>query len=186
MNRLFFALMPSEDVRHACRAAARDLMIRTQCDGKPVPPDNYHATIVFLGSSVTKEQEAGARQAASLMRGAPFSLTLDVAGSFPRANVWWLGTRSAPEQLLAFRQELYQRISSLGLPLERSKFTPHVTVARSDKKLPPTMIKPIEWAVSDFVLMRSRLDKAPVTYDVIERWRLDGGQARHAEQISLF
>lgn len=186
MNRLFFALVPSENVRQACRLAARDLMIRTQCDGKAIPTENYHATVVFLGSSVTTEQEAGARQAASLTRGVPFTLTLDIAGSFPRANVWWLGTRSAPEQLMSFRQDLYRRINALGVPPDRSRFTPHLTVARSDKKLPPTMIKPIEWAVSEFVLMRSRLDKAPVTYDVVERWRLDGGRTRPAEQISLF
>ena len=59
--------------------------------------------------------------------------------------------------------------------LERLRFVPHLTIARNAKiVLPPTPIEPIEWAVDEFVLIRSRLDLQPVRYDVIGRWPLQG------------
>src|SRR3546814_17627663 len=97
LNRLFFALWPSASVRRACHDAARELKVKLQPAGYASVPDRYHITMLFLGDQVSSAHEASALQAARLVRMAPFTLSLDQAGSFRNnRNVpWWLGDRKS-------------------------------------------------------------------------------------------
>jgi 2'-5' RNA ligase len=171
-NRLFFALWPDESVRSACQRAAREILAKTQREGRLTSPESYHLTLLFLGHAVPTEQETAARQAAKAVQASAFRLTLDVASSFPHSAAWWLGTREPPQALLALRLSLDEQMLNFGVVGDRANFTPHLTVIRARGRLASTPVRPIEWPVSDFVLMRSRLDAQPSVYDVLERWPL--------------
>ncbi|NKF21520.1 RNA 2',3'-cyclic phosphodiesterase [Solimonas marina] len=181
-NRLFFALWPGEAVRASCNAAARQLNIRMPSGGYLSSPERYHVTLLFLGDHVPRDQEDAACRAAALVRAAPFTLTLDHAGSFRNREIpWWIAARSTPPGLTAFYAALRDAMLQARVSLERLRFVPHLTIARNAKIiLPPTPIEPIDWAVDEFVLIRSRLDLRPVRYEVIGRWPLlapEGGTA---------
>lgn len=180
-NRLFFALWPDDAVRTACAQAARDLKLRVQPGGYLIRPERYHITLLFLGDFVPAEKEAAARQAASLLRAAPFTLALDRAGSFSRNRQipWWLGTRETPVGLSALYHDLREALVGAGVQPDRMKFVPHLTVIRdAHRALPDTAIKPVSWGVKEFVLIRSLLQRQPVEYELLGRWPLvEGAQA---------
>jgi 2'-5' RNA ligase len=193
-NRLFFALWPNDAVRAACHAAARQLNIRMPSGGYLSAAERYHITLLFLGDHVPKAQEEAALRAAALVRAAPFSLTLDHASSFRNREIpWWLGARTTPAALTTFYGRLRDAMVQANVSLERMRFVPHLTVVRNAKlALPPTPVDAIAWDVTEFALIRSRLDRKPVSYEVLGTWPLAGSadepEAAPAAppQLSLF
>lgn len=189
LNRLFFALWPTEPVRTAGAQAARDLKIRMQPSGALSTPERYHITLLFLGDYVPRDKEQAAVEAAAKLRAAPFDLVLDHAGSFRnnRQIPWWLGARETPAELRTLHDRLRDAMTAAGVIPDRMRFVPHLTILRDPKlALPVTTIKPIAWPVSEFVLIRSRLDLKPVEYELLGRWPLTGEPAQVAPQMSLF
>jgi len=176
LNRLFFALWPSDAVRQACDAAARELRLKMQPAGYLSNAERYHITLLFLGDTVSEEAEAAAGEAAGRLSAAPFTLTLDTAGSFRNKRVpWWLGPRETPAGLTQLYERLNDAMLAARVLPERMKFAPHLTVLRdAHQALPVTPIRPIAWPVEDFVLLRSRLDLKPMQYEILGRWPLNG------------
>src|SRR3546814_17509991 len=86
-----------------------------------------------------------------LVRMAPFTLSLDQAGSFRNnRNVpWWLGPRKTPPELSRLHDRLRDAMLRTDTPIERMRFAPHLTIMRADCALPPTPIAPIEWCVDE-------------------------------------
>lgn len=181
-NRLFFALWPDDAVRAAAAAAARRLRVRLPPGGRPSPPERYHITLQFLGSTVPAHEQAAVVEAAARVRAVPFVLRLDQAGSFRARSIpWWLGCREVPAELGRLHEQLRDSLRRIQVSGDRTRFIPHLTIQRDARQsLPPTPIAPIDWHVEDFVLVRSRLDLNPVAYEVIGRWPLrtepDAGQ----------
>ncbi|HVT35680.1 MAG TPA: RNA 2',3'-cyclic phosphodiesterase [Nevskiaceae bacterium] len=189
-NRLFFALVPDPEVRAACAAAAREIKLKAQPSGALVPPERYHLTLLFLGSFVTPLQEQALSEAAAALRQAPFSLLLDHASSFARERQvpWWLGPREASPAMLKLYGALRDAAHRAGITPERSRFAPHLTIVRDARHaLAQTAIKPVEWRVREFVLIRSVLDSTPPEYRVIGRWPLvEAAPAEQPAQMKLF
>lgn len=187
INRLFFALWPPDPVRDACAAAARELSMRMQPGGRALPAARYHMTLLFLGSTVAPEKEAAARQAASLVHASPFVLRLDHAGSFRSRQIpWWLGAHETPPELVQLHERLRAALLRAGVTPDRRQLVPHLTILRDARRvLPQTAIAPIKWPVDAFVLVRSRLDRKPVDYEVIGRWPLRGGAGSGPDQLAL-
>lgn len=175
-NRLFFALWPDDSTRAACAEAARDLKLRMQPDGYLLKPERYHITLPYLGDYVSPEQEAAAKQVAQLVSLPPFTLTLDQANSFKNREVpWYLAPLETPAELTLLHDHLRDALRNGGVAVERMRFTPHLTVVRNATvALPPTRIKPVEWEVKEFVLIRSVLHDQPAEYQVLGRWPLNG------------
>src|SRR3546814_8868708 len=136
LNRLFFALWPSASVRRACHDAARELKVKLQPAGYASVPDRYHITMLFLGDQVSSAHEASALQAARLVRMAPFTLSLDQAGSFRNnRNVpWWLGPRKTPPELSRLHDRLRDAMLRTDTPIERMRFAPHLTIMRAEDR----------------------------------------------------
>lgn len=185
-NRLFFALLPSEDVRSACHKACRELQMKMSPTGRPIPADNYHLTLLFLGSTVSDADEEKALEAAESVSAVPFEFTLDIAQSFQEANVWWLGPRNPPKELMELRQNLYRAVADQGIPLDRNRFIPHVSVYRGNQKLPPTQIKPFTWASAHFALMRSHIEPQGSRYEVVRTLPLRTSEPHGKRQFSLW
>ena len=75
-QRLFFALLPDEVVRKQLRRLQKDL---SQAGGRPVPAENLHLTLLFLGDVPTEKIEA-VRDTAADVAGCRFDLVLDAFG----------------------------------------------------------------------------------------------------------
>lgn len=96
-----------------------------------IDPENYHITLRFIGDI----DEACAQDVFSILglarRRGPLTVTLDSLASFggdrPRA-VFARAVPTGPLQELQAEQE--RLIRRVGLPPEKRKFTPHVTLAR--------------------------------------------------------
>lgn len=186
-NRLFYALLPSPEVRDACNRAGREVSIQNQSNGRPQSPDDFHLTVLFLGDQVSESDEAKAISALKVVTGDPVEFTLNHASSFKESKVWWLGLADVPTALSDLRNDLKTVVSDLGIVSDRRKFVPHVTFQRgATDPLPITRIQPVTWASQELVLIRSRIDSTPRSYEVLAKCQLNGRQVKAAmKQMSL-
>lgn len=171
-HRLFFALWPGEDVRHAIAARAGDFDAACAPGGRAVVPQRYHLTLQFLGSfaGLPEATVEGAIAAGERVHAPEFTLLLDRIGSFERNRVWWLGCDPSPG-LLHLRGELGRALAAAGLRTDATPFVPHVTLGRGQlPRLRPRAIDPLSWPLRDFVLVDSATG-APA-YRIVRRWPL--------------
>jgi 2'-5' RNA ligase len=171
-SRLFFALWPDDPLRESLRHSTRKA-IRAS-GGRPVPPQNLHVTLAFLGS-VADADRAGVAAAAVNVREPAFKFTLDELKVWPRAKTLVLAPGTASVELARLYSQLWDGLEEAGFAREARPFRPHVTLAR--KVATPgkmTLAAPIEWRADAFALVRSITDPAGAQYKVIRRWALLG------------
>ena len=175
-HRLFFALWPDAALRKRIATTVAGLE-RDNPGGRRLNPDRYHLTLQFLGDFQPLRQSVldAAIVAAGSIRLPPFDLVLDLAGSFPKAGVCWLGASTAPETLQQLWNELGRALTGARVQVRSAPtFSPHLTVLRDVRKpLPPTPIQPLPWPVREFVLVDS-VSGAHPAYRVLGRWPLQG------------
>jgi 2'-5' RNA ligase len=174
-HRLFFALWPDGKVRERIDSAAAGIEREHAPGGRRLRRDRLHLTVQFLGdfSPLPEDLVEAACDAASRIGLDAFMLTLDHAGSFRGSRVWWLGCHVSPAALQTLRESLGRALASAGVPVKaHPQFTPHVTIQRNVRKsIAPTPIAPIEWPVSEFVLIDSQAGSG---YVQLGRWPLRG------------
>jgi 2'-5' RNA ligase len=164
MARLFFAAWPDPAGVARLEKLAAELAIVS--DGKPVPRQKAHLTLVFLGE-VSAERAQAATEVAKDVRFAPFALTLDCVGSFRGARVAWAGSLAPQVELARLQADLAGRLAKRGFVLEDRPFAPHATLARRIRKeVPRARIDPIAWTIDTFTLVRSETGTG--RYEVME------------------
>lgn len=126
MIRLFVSLELPEDVRARLQLLCCDVPGARWAD-----PDQLHLTVRFIGE-VEEHVFHDIRDGLSGVQVEPFDIVLRGVGHFPprgQPRVLWAGIDRCPALDL-----LHQRVDSAlgraGLPPERRKFAPHVTLAR--------------------------------------------------------
>ncbi len=128
MPRLFLALALPATIR-AALTATYDLTARHVVW---TPTAQLHLTLRFLGNlDETRVPELIASLAQ--IRVAAFLLTLAGVGTFPPRGqplVLWAGVGHAHPHLFQLRQQIDDRLLTLGLPVDLRTFHPHATVAR--------------------------------------------------------
>lgn len=125
MPRLFTALEVPEDVADALATYRGGLS-----GARWIDVENYHVTLRFLGDV----DEETAQEAALLLgqvRRAPFEVSIEAldvfGGDRPRSII----ARIAPSPAIVELQGEHERLMRrAGLPAEKRKFAPHVTLAR--------------------------------------------------------
>lgn len=168
-RRTFLALWPDPAVRG--QLAAASAAARRQASGRPVPPDNLHLTLAFLGN-VSPEALECVRAAAGGVRAPPFELALDRVGWWRRPGILWLAPATWPPAIEGLVRDLWRAVVPCGLEAETRPFKPHVTLARRCARARPGPLDPIHWPVSDFALIESLSGQSGARYQVIERWPL--------------
>jgi 2'-5' RNA ligase len=168
--RLFFALWPDaalrREISRATRAAVR------ASGGRPVPAENYHITLAFLGN-VAESRLPELEKLAGTLRAEPFELTLGQLGFFAGPRALWLGLAEPCEALLTLQQGFVQMLGSAAWPVERRPFLPHMTLARKARDVGARQaVKPLRWRVEGFSLIRSITDPSGAIYQQLERWPL--------------
>ncbi|HEX2601080.1 MAG TPA: RNA 2',3'-cyclic phosphodiesterase [Gemmatimonadaceae bacterium] len=175
-ERLFIGVPVTEAARRSIVMA-----LPGNLPGKPVPPENWHFTLRFLGSTpaTTRDRIVGLLRSATC--GAPFSIRFSSLGAFPRPNrarILWLGIDEGAERMiqLAAIAEATARVA--GFAAESKPFKPHLTLARIDS---PVSVSALVTAsprfgnrmiVDSLILYRSRLGRGPARYEEVERIRL--------------
>ncbi|MEM7243914.1 MAG: RNA 2',3'-cyclic phosphodiesterase [Acidobacteriota bacterium] len=134
--RLFVALPMPEDVQSEVSWLGNDLR-----EGSCVPEEQVHLTLRFLGER--PEHELGDLIGAlSEIDLAPLELTVKGVGLFPgrgQPRVAWAGVERS-EELDALQRSVDRAIERAGVPRERRKFHPHLTVARFNGTRAKTLV----------------------------------------------
>lgn len=171
-QRLFFALWPEAGPRADLSAAAGRMHGVLQ--GRRTRDDSIHLTLAFVGAVAADRLKCLLAPPAGLFT-APFVLTLDRWGCWPRNGVGWLGSSQPPQALRELAANLDSWLRRSGFEMESRAFFPHVTLIRKASCAPlPDAIAPISWPVNELALIHSRPAAGGSHYGVLRAWPLTG------------
>lgn len=126
MIRLFTALEIPEDVA-ACLTPVQSGLFGARW----VARENLHITLRFIGS-VDERMAEEVDGALSGLKAKPFTLQVTHLGSFgdaKKARSVWAGLAPS-EPLLHLNAKIERMFQQLGLPADKRKYTPHITLGR--------------------------------------------------------
>lgn len=171
-ERLFLALWPDPGLQRAIERAAREAVRET--GGRPVPAENLHITVLFVGS-VERERRHCLEQALAA-RGdlRAFTLELDRLGYWRRPRVLWLAPTHVPEALEELAAALRAAASGCGLATESRPLRPHLTLARKARRRGDAQAlgEALCWPVDRYCLVRSQTLPEGARYESIGEWPL--------------
>lgn len=169
MLRLFVALALPAELRSAIAGLAGGIP-----GARWVPPENYHLTLRFIGE-IENWQAQEVDDALAAIRGHAFDLSLHGLGTFEKAGriqTLWVGAERN-DALTHLQGKVETALQRVGLPPERKRFSPHVTLARVDRAPPEKVITYVQAhnlfraapvRVEHFTLFSSRLGKEASVY----------------------
>lgn len=178
--RLFFGL-GTESERPALYRWQRRLAL----SGKPVDPDNFHITLVFLGM-VDKALLPALCARAGTIRVPAFNLCLDQPGWFAKPRVAWLAPSQYPPELLQLVETLTILAENLELPTERRRYHAHVTLYRKVPPVPDMALAghAVTLQVNTFTLYESCSTPQGVRYVPLASWPLQPPTAGTTQEPS--
>lgn len=169
-RRLFFALWPSDDVR----ARIEEVAVPSVRDsgGRPVPPRNFHVTLLFLGEIPAEKFPVMQRAGAGLAGSPAFQLEFDAIESWGR-KVLCLTSSKPPAAVIDLAERLRASLRGELQQLDERPYRPHITLARDlPRGRPIQKIEPLLQKVNEYVLAESVRDAGGSHYSVLERWPL--------------
>lgn len=182
MIRAFVAIPLPEEVNRSLTAAQAGLPT-----GRPVAPENFHITVAFLGEHPEPVIE-DVHFALDSIRAPAFDLTLDGLGLFGGERPRSLHAEVRPEPRLShLREKVLQAARGAGLRMDRTRYNPHVTLARFNNGLKGEdaekmrtftvrrmAFKAGPFGVTEFVLYRSTLGRNGPIYEDLATYPLNG------------
>jgi 2'-5' RNA ligase len=165
--RLFFALWPDAGVRSLIADAAAGL--RWSGAARPVPRENYHLTLAFVGevpsSSLAVLQQIGRSQ-----REPACTISLDAYEHWREPRVVVAVARETPAALTLLSTRL--RAALQDRPAE-PPLRAHVTLARKVAQASvPQAMSAIQWHATAFSLVSSDTRGQHAVYTVVDTWPL--------------
>jgi 2'-5' RNA ligase len=138
--RTFVAVLLADELRKRI-SEVQEQAKKLAPDVKWVAPDNFHATLKFLGNVREDALEAvfsAVEEAAGAF--SAFELSMSRLGAFPNARnarVVWVGIEDGRDELAALASAVDARLAKLGFPREERDFKSHITIGRvkSSKRL---------------------------------------------------
>jgi len=168
LRRLFFALPCASAQR---RAIAQWRSALGLSSGRPVPSENFHLTLVFLGS-VAMTQIPGICAAAASVRttGEPLTVTLDHLDVWRRSHILLLTSAQVPPVLRRLVYALQEALRPLGFVDSAREFRPHLTLMREYRAPVPESSAPPDFHLSagHFTLFESHKGR----YRPLAEWPL--------------
>lgn len=164
LRRVFFALYPVSDVQEQISELVNTLPLK----GKITAKENFHVTLVFLGTMKQTRIDKLIRLAQDIAF-RPFSFSLDSYGYFKRAKVAWLGCSHTPPGLYELQQQLVQAAAMCHISTDERSWELHLTVARKSARLARDEQSEfnVKWQDSRFYLMESVSTPQGVRYHVL-------------------
>lgn len=155
-KRLFFALPVTDAQRRAIGQWRGALGLRS---GKPVPRENFHLTLLFLGDVDAVQVPAIQAAVDALARpDAPLRLRLDRLSVWPRPGALVLEPQSTAAPLRQLVYALEQALLPLGIGQQSRDYRPHLTLSRDYRgQAPEASVAPEFFiAARHFTLYESR------------------------------
>jgi 2'-5' RNA ligase len=175
-EKLFLAVMPDLTTAQHVAQLTQQLRETHNLTGDAVIAEKLHVTIHFIGyfSELPTALIKSISHEAALVKASPFTARFDHAGSFAnqdKRQPLVLRGGDGVAGFIGLNQALARTVRAGSAKLSSAKsFTPHMTVFYGSH-LANVAIEPIEWLVTEFVLLRSHtLMGKP--YDVVGRWAL--------------
>lgn len=151
---------------------------------RKVEPETFHLTLVFLGDCPDEALQTAHEEFEGL-REPGFPLQLQGLGLFgkEKPHTAWAGVAPSP-QLMRLQAKAETIARRAGCPVDRRRFTPHVTLGRFPPPAFPetarleravamgAMFRTDPWHVEDIVLWRSHLTGKAQQYEVLARYPL--------------
>ena len=145
--------------------------------GRPTPPENWHLTIRFLGSTTPLQRDRMLEFLDEHLAVEPFTMSFGSLGAFPkpsRATVLWLAVERGGDRLAAMADIAGLAAQAAGFEPEDRPFHAHLTLTRIR---PPMNVSPLidrvprfplSMQVEQLTLYRSHLGREGATYEVLD------------------
>jgi 2'-5' RNA ligase len=166
-RRLFFAI-PAQQLSNELQHSQQQLLPEGYL--KPVPADNFHLTLHFLGLQDDSILPS-LYQAATQIQSPAFTLLLDRYGLFRHARCLWLGPQHPAPELCMLVEQLSAALAQLNLPVSPD-YRPHITLFRNARSLPNQPAPTLQLPVSKFILYESVSGNDGVQYRPLQHWSL--------------
>lgn len=132
-NRTFISFAPPLDIREEM-TTLQDHLKESHAEVKWEHPDQFHATIKFLGDM----DERALPDVLATVRGAvanfsPLTISFQTLGAFPtiyQPRIVWVSCNDSDGSLLDMKELLDSMLLRLGFPKDEQIFHPHVTLGR--------------------------------------------------------
>jgi len=174
-DRLLFLVYADPIAAAAAVEAGFDLRDEYGLRGLPLLPQHIHSTLWHIGDDFAPppaELIDALVERARRVAMASFRVSFDRVESFGGGALVLRGEEGVVG-LEMLHEHLKVALGIKGRKLDRLSFTPHVTLLRDKHRLlSSTPIQPIEWTVSEFVLVHSLLGRT--THRVLARFPLIG------------
>ena len=121
--RLFIAIELSEEMKKSL-LDIQEQFRRLGVHGNYTRPENLHLTLAFIGEYSEQDKVL---EAMSSLCFRPVELRLRGLGSF--GELWWAGLEENGE-LSRLVTQLRRALARRGIPYDRKKFLPHITLVR--------------------------------------------------------
>ena len=121
--RLFIALQLNSQMKKAL-TESQEHMQRLGVRGNFTRRENLHLTLAFIGEYPEPEDVIDVLETIHFQ---PFQISLEGIGSF--GNLWWAGL-SGSDELRTLAKKLRRGLADAGIPFDRKKFSPHITLVR--------------------------------------------------------
>ena len=166
--RLFIAIALSKEMK-AALIDVQNQMYEKGVRGSFTPEENLHLTLAFIGEYPDSE---AVMEALSALSFSPFELCLEGLGCF--GDLWWAGMReSAP--LTALARRLRHALAERGIPYDRKRFSPHITLLRRARgEMPGLRPGQASMTVDAVSLMRSDRGRNRMIYTELGRITAEG------------
>jgi len=168
--RVFFALWPDAATRSALDQLGRDM--HALCGGRRTRAESIHLTLAFLGE-VEETRVAELQAMAAQLQSGACDFELSRLGWWRQNRIAWVAPESVPQALTDLVNELQSQLQTAGYKRDTRAYLPHVTLLRNaDCPEPLATMQPMQWAVRDFVLVKSIMTEHGPAYEIIGRWPL--------------
>ena len=126
--RLFIAINLNKKMKERLIGMQEELYAQG-IRGNVTKPENMHLTLAFIGDYPDSDEVIEIIEGISFR---PFALKIEGKGAF--GDLWWAGLEKS-EPLQALVKKLRHRLADAGIPFDRKKFTPHITLIRRAKQV---------------------------------------------------
>ena len=121
--RLFIAILFEQNILDALTDFQADLK-SMGVTGNYSKRENLHITLAFIGDYGNPDEVLDAMEQVDF---SPVKISLEGVGSF--GDLFWAGLAEDP-QLAAYVKRLRRALSEQGIPFDKKRFSPHITLIR--------------------------------------------------------
>lgn len=160
--RLFIAIRLSDDMTKTLVNLMHDLK-KQGIEGSYTPAQNLHMTLAFIGQYDDPEKVKSVLKRIPLPE---FRLSLSDFGNF--GSILWAGVKGN-QKLKTYVKDLRSALDAEGIPYDRDKFVPHITLVRkySAKRPYKARMPKAEMIVKKASLMKSEQKNGKAVYKEI-------------------